>query len=333
MKVILATPNFHQPRGNTVTVKRIADELESFGVETEIISITEDHDITSLPEADIIHGFHAYRFYKFIEKLDVDIDQYLVTMTGTDLNHDLFDQVRRKDVIRSLTGAKAIHVFDEKAKQTLMGEVPVLKDKIHIVPQGISAFPDSDYHLQKEEGSFLFVLPAGIRSIKNIPFAIEMLKTLHYEYPNIRLWLVGPVIEVREGQIVDDLVKKNSDWVRYIGGVPHEKMGAIYKLADVMLNTSHSEGQSSAILEAMKSGLPVLVSGNQGNRNLVTHEKTGYVYNDTNQFLDFAKRLVNNIEIREKLGQAAKQSIEESRSGKSEGEELLKIYKTALNKS
>lgn len=330
MKVLLATPNFHQPRGNTITVQRIADGLEKLGVQTDIISMTVNNSITSLPSADIVHGFHAYHFYKFNEKLNKKIDSFIITLTGTDLNHDLFNEDKRADVLTCLRDAKAIHVFDKEAKRTLVNEVANLEPKIFVIHQGTSEFPENKLEYSKEKNTFLFVLPAGIRKVKNIPAAIYLLSELHAKFSGVRLWLVGPIIEEDEGKVVHDLVDKNKDWMNYIGQVDHSNMGAIYNQADTIINTSHSEGQSSAILEGMGYGLPALVSGNQGNRNIVLNGASGMVYNSPNQFLDYAEQIMNNIKLRNRIGLAAKQYIIQNHSSVYEAEHLLEIYKDVL---
>src|SRR5690606_12498888 len=260
MKIVLASPNYPQLRGNTITVQRIADNLEKLGINTEIISTTDDNIIRSFPPADIVHGFHAYNFYKFLQKLDRMPDHYIVTITGTDLNHDLFDPEKRKDVLASLHGAEAIHVFDKKAKNLLLKEVPGVAGKVFIMPQGNLPAPGGTSPVKKEPDSFLFFLPAGIRKVKNIPAAISMLHDLRQDYPHLRLWLVGPVLEESEGQIVLELVEHHKEWIRYLGQVPHEDMGSVYRETDVVLNTSLSEGQPATILEAMGYALPLLAS-------------------------------------------------------------------------
>ncbi|RBW69597.1 glycosyltransferase family 4 protein [Bacillus taeanensis] len=332
MKIVLVTPNYHQPRGNTITVKRISDKLNSRGIETEIVSITEDHHVNMLPPADLVHGFHAYRFFKFKETLHQKMDTYVITMTGTDLNHDLFNDERRSDVIQSVTEASAVHVFSEKARNILLKEVPEIKEKTFVIPQGTTNFTTTDFTIQKEDNTFLFVLPAGIRKVKNVPFAIHTLKKLHEKLPYVRLLLVGPIIEKDEGQLVKNLVEENKDWVQYIGQVSHHEMGAIYKHADAVLNTSHSEGQSTAIIEAMSLRIPLLVSGNEGNLSLITHNQTGFVYNDEGEFLEYAEQLVNNYEIREQFGEAAEKHINKHHTNTSEVEMLLKIYEDVLVK-
>src|SRR5699024_7807799 len=100
--------------------------------------------------------------------------------------------------------------------------------------------------------------------------------------------------------------------------------------ADAVLNTSLSEGQPAAILEAMSYGLPVLVSDVQGNNGMVEHGRTGYLYNGKNEFLEYAEQLMNNKEVRQRIGQQAKQYAADEHSALHEAEALLKIYRRAV---
>ncbi|MGD7022342.1 glycosyltransferase [Rossellomorea vietnamensis] len=331
MKVVLASPDFHQQRGNTVTVQRIANGLGNAGVETEIVSITKEPEISSFPEAELIHGFHAYKFFTFKKKLSENHIPFVITMTGTDINHDLYDSQKRETVLTCLMEAAAITVFDKNAKETLLKEIEGIEAKIHVIHQGTSSLNASNIFIPKEENTFLFVLPAGIRKVKNIPFAIHALKKLHSTYPHIRLLLVGPIIEHDEGERVEELVRENQEWISYIGQLPHREMGAVYEHADVVLNTSHSEGQPAAILEAMERGLPVIASNNSGNRNIVTHGKTGLVYTNEIEFLDYAEDLLNNNEMRKEFGSSAKSFILQYHSREYETQTLLSIYKQVLS--
>ncbi|MFD1031970.1 glycosyltransferase family 4 protein [Metaplanococcus flavidus] len=327
MKIVLAAPNYPQPRGNTVTVRRIAGNLEKIGVRTEIVSITGENCFATLPDADLVHGFHAYYFHQFLQQLDQKPKSYIITMTGTDLNADLYNPEKRPDVLSTLEGAKAIHVFDEAAKTTVLQEAPQFEGKVFAVAQGTSDFSSAQSsQLEKEAGTFLFVLPAGIRKVKNIPFAIDALRKLHKTIPNLRLWLAGPILEQAEADIVFALVEEHADWLTYIGEIPHAEMGVVFENADVVLNTSHSEGQPAAILEAKGYGKPVLVSNVPGNNGMVINGKNGYLYNDQKQFLYYAAKLINNNEARQRIGMQAKQYAADHHSPSFEAEALLKIY-------
>ncbi len=331
MKVILATPFFHQLRGNTITVRRIADGLIHAGIETEVISITEQDDHHhSLNDADLIHGFNAYRFYQFIKSISPPITNYTVTLTGTDLNHDLMNPTRKNDVIACLTNALAVHVFDEKAKRIVLDILPKLENKLYVIAQGTSTSRKRNVLEKTTQDTFHFLLPAGIRKVKNIPFAINSLLELRKTNANINLTIVGPIIETDEGELVQQLVLENSDWVTYKGVIPHKDMEALYSNADAVINTSHSEGQSSAILEAMSLGLPVLVSKNKGNMSLVSNEETGFVYDGINQFLTYAIRLIEKASLREVLGENATAYVEEHHSATQEISAMVNMYEKSL---
>lgn len=329
MKLALVTPYFSQPRGNTVTVQRLADALEANGVEVSILSI-EDNHYPELPDVDLVHGFNAYQFFHFWEKSGAPDLPYVLTLTGTDLNHSLFSESTKRAVVKALDGAKAVHVFNEKAKGLLLQEVPDLVAKTFLIPQGMTTFPVDPSLCKKEQDIFVFLLPAGLRRVKNVPQAIEMLTNLHQKYPSFRLWLVGPIIEEAEGERVKKLVKANSDWIKYLGQVPHDKMGEIYSCSDIVLNTSLSEGQSSAILEAMACGLPVVASDIPGNRDLISDQETGFLYKDDVEFYQVIEALHEKPELRTQVSEQAKTYVEEHHSVKKEVNDLLHIYKTIL---
>ncbi|WP_158234849.1 glycosyltransferase, partial [Pseudomonas sp. 2995-1] len=71
--------------------------------------------------------------------------------------------------------------------------------------------------------------------------------------------------------------------------IAFEEMGNIFAEADLVINSSYEEGQSTAVCEAMGLGVPVIVRKNAGNCSVVTHEKTGFVYEDPTQFIDLVK--------------------------------------------
>ena len=76
---------------------------------------------------------------------------------------------------------------------------------------------------------------------------------------------------------------------------------------DIYIQTSLWEGMPVSILEAMASGKPVVATDIIGNRDLITHNKTGFLCNldDPNQFIQLIKELHEDKELRLKIGQAA----------------------------
>lgn len=334
MKIVLVTPYYHQPRGNTITVQRISEGLNHLGVENEIISSTEEQDNFILPPEHLIHGFNAYHFYRYILRQGPTHTPYLITLTGTDLNHDLFNPERRDGVIQVLRGARAVHVFSKQARTKLLQEVPFLQEHTFIISQGTVNFRALDYKVkEKEAGIFVFLLPAGIRQVKNIPQAINMLNSLYYQESSVRLWIAGPIIEQAEARNVEELVQKNRSWVTYLGQIPHREMGALYKCADVVLNTSVSEGQSSAVLEAMNQGIPVLVADIPGNQDIVTQGTAGFLYGDAREFGHYARLLLQDSGLRRKMGKYGREYVKKHHSAEQEVRDLCLVYRGILDKS
>lgn len=328
MKIVLAAPFLDQNRGNTVTAKRIAEGLKRKGIDTKLISITDERTPPSLQNVDLVHGFNAYRFFQYRKRHPEPIQNYVITLTGTDVNHDLYNDDRKEDVIACLRDAKAIHVFDDGGKKKVVAEAPELAQKVTVVPQAASEFHVKDA-AEHETNSFTFLLPAGIRKVKNVPFAIHTLSKLRADHPELKLVLVGPILEEAEGKVVQELAMEH-DWIEYLGELPHEEMGSLYHNAHVILNTSHSEGQPSSVLEAMSMSKPVLVSNNSGNQSIVTHEETGLIYENEQQFLTYANRLMKDPSYRKQLGLKARNYIKQHHDSDKEADTFLRVYQDAI---
>ncbi len=55
-------------------------------------------------------------------------------------------------------------------------------------------------------------------------------------------------------------METNYSAVEFLGQVPYEKMPAMYRAGDVLILPSRAEGLPRTVLEAMSSGVPVVVS-------------------------------------------------------------------------
>ena len=130
-RVAILTP-FAAPsvRGNAITVDRIAHGLRERGVELRVWDLSVvpetavEHQIGQFGPV-VVHAFHALRAgpaaLRLARRANVPL---LVTVTGTDVNHDLKDPDSAPVVRRVLEGAAAITVFHESMLAVIVEALP-----------------------------------------------------------------------------------------------------------------------------------------------------------------------------------------------------------------
>ncbi|MFQ5946613.1 MAG: glycosyltransferase [Anaerolineae bacterium] len=313
MRVALLTPfDFPSLRGNAITVNRIARGLADQGVELRVwdCSLAAHVPIEQEVEAyrpALIHGFHAFRVgplaLRLARKLEIPL---LVTITGTDANHDLFDPGRAQRVRRVLEAASSITVFHETMRTKIAMALPDLAAKIVVIPQSAWLEEGPTYPLAERldlpPDAVIFLFPAGIRMVKNPLFPLAPFDRLGSQFSHLRLVYAGPVLDTAEG---DRLLRAltGRPWAAHLGAVPHQQMRSLLEASDVVLNCSLSEGgMANSVLEAMACGRPVLASDIEGNRSLVEDGVTGFLFQGPEDFEDKTLRLLRDPGLRQWLG-------------------------------
>src|SRR5690606_12507737 len=182
------------------------------------------------------------------------------------------------------------------------------------------------------ETGTLFLLPAGVRRVKNVHFPLRPLSRLVARGVELHLLIAGPVLEeTYYSTLQQELLGR--PWARYVGEVDHQHMGALFQKADVVLNTSISEGLSNVLLEAMSLGRAVLASDIAGNRALIEHGATGLLYSGEEQFEREASRLAANPQLRAELGRRAQTYIATHFSAAKEIDDTLRLYQSLLKEA
>jgi hypothetical protein len=99
---------FPSVRGNSVTVQRIASGLRDRGLMVQVFSLDQQDPDAILAglrglRPHLVHGFHATATGPLQAEAGKDLSiPTVVTLTGTDVNHDLFDPA-----LRSAMGQRA----------------------------------------------------------------------------------------------------------------------------------------------------------------------------------------------------------------------------------
>ena len=117
---------------------------------------------------------------------------------------------------------------------------------------------------------FTFVFVGRIVKDKGINELCEAFNRLHTEYPDTRLWLIGPYedsldpisIETRE-------IIEAGNGIYALGKKVGDELLAYYAAADCFVMPSYREGFPNTVLEAGAMGLPSIVTDINGSREIV----------------------------------------------------------------
>jgi len=183
------------------------------------------------------------------------------------------------------------------------------KLKTCIIPHGINDVPESmisKKHSSSDPTRLLYV--STVKQYKHQWNLIDALGKLREEGYNITLDLVG---SGDPGAInkIKKAIKRNSKhkcYINYIGDLNHLKVLDFYRKSDIFVFPSSCETLSISLLEAMKASLPIACS-NRGPMSDILKD-AGRYFNplSVESITDCLRYIINNPDLRTKLGQQAK---------------------------
>jgi glycosyltransferase involved in cell wall biosynthesis len=100
------------------------------------------------------------------------------------------------------------------------------------------------------------------------------------------------------------------DYLRFVG--QHDDIPYCLNAMDIFVLTSRSEGMSNALIEAMASHLPCVVTDTGDNGLLVQNGETGFVapVDDIDRLAEAVGRLVKDASLRQRMGQKGYERVQ-----------------------
>ncbi|MFC0560410.1 glycosyltransferase [Halalkalibacter alkalisediminis] len=335
-KILFFTPYYEQNRGNATTAKRIVKGLTTWGASIRVFAYEEqswDAEWESyFHEADIYHVIHLKRFAEWFKRYShLEISKpYILTSGGTDVNEDLKDANAARLMNAVADQSCGITVFSEDGKEKIVRANPVLADRIYVIPQSVE-LPVGQVTSVEFSGDPVFLLPAGLRPIKDVFYLFDELKKMRVTWPSLSFNILGPVLDKKVHQEVVEREKEN-DWFHYYDAVPIDQMKSIYEKVDIVLNSSISEGQSAAVLEALSIGKIVFARNNSGNASVIKEGKTGFLFHTPAEFHQKVTELFHSKEKQAEIREKAKTYIDQHHSLDKEMMQFLEVYTHCLTK-
>ncbi|TJX68819.1 glycosyltransferase family 4 protein [Soehngenia saccharolytica] len=124
------------------------------------------------------------------------------------------------------------------------------------------------------QNDFILFYAGELNSNKHQDFLIEVVGRLKSKIPNIKLLLAGKGIKLNEYKSLVAKMKLN-DSIYFLGY--RNDINSLLQISDVAVSSSKREGLPVNVMEAMVTGLPLVVTNCRGNRDLVKNGINGYV--------------------------------------------------------
>uniref|UniRef100_A0A4W3HAX6 Glycosyltransferase 1 domain containing 1 n=1 Tax=Callorhinchus milii TaxID=7868 RepID=A0A4W3HAX6_CALMI len=253
---------------------------------------------------------------------------------GTDINEDIKDEKKSKVMRAVLQKARFLVAFTDQLKKTAELHWQFASSKIHVQPQGVVTNPCEKFNwreflqssgIRKENiDLYVFLLVCGLREVKDPLYLVDIFSEWHKKEPWVYLIIIGPKIDPMFAQLVEDKIKRSCG-VYLLSELSQEELHAAMKDSFAVVNSSISEGMSSAILEAMDLKVPVLARNIPGNKELIRHEHTGLLFSNPQEFVELSRLLINDTALKERLVVQAKDYVQEYHSWQAEKETYQKL--------
>ncbi len=315
MRILLISPgSLDVPGGNTSSILRLRDGLKGLGHCVELCSADRlAHGGFCEGPFDVVHAFHLRKGgLGALEAARRVGARLVVTLTGTETSLDWQDDSRRADVLRVLeSGARVVALRASHLEELRKLSGHALVDAV-VIPQTVRVGNqphDLRGALGVDADEKLVLLPGGLRPVKGQDWALDALEGTVGRGVPWHLVLVGPVLDVVFAEELLERVAGN-ERAHYAGSLPQESMGSCYRTSDLVLNTSETEGESNAILEAMHVGPVVLARSNPGNRALIRHASNGMLFSRLSELEQGILELLGDGGLREKLAAQARLDVE-----------------------
>jgi len=153
------------------------------------------------------------------------------------------------------------------------------------------------------------IVTVGLSLRKGTPYLLEAAARLGMTgsrgRPDMEICLVGAV-----APDVAHVLRATPAAVRHLGALSHTNLAEVYRSASVFVLPSIEEGMALSMLEALASGLPVIVTPNTGATDIIEHGREGLIVppGDSPALAQALLELYDDEPKRRAMGDAAAQT-------------------------
>ncbi|XOF33381.1 MAG: glycosyltransferase family 4 protein [Candidatus Electrothrix sp. YB6] len=237
----------------------------------------------------------------------------ITTLRGSDVNLTAKSGLMRQLVRFCLICSRHIVTVSPSLKATLVKQFPQYSSKISVVANGIDQafFSAGEKKESPERKAIRFLYAGNLVPGKGVHCILEAAASL--AAPAANNWLLDIVGDGPERDKLEAYCQKNrlENKVIFHGSVAPEEVPQFMARADVFVFASFAEGRPNAVLEAMASGLPVIVGAIPAVLELIENGEQGLLFSpgDAGILAEHMLFLINSPAERRKMGRKAREAI------------------------
>ena len=159
-----------------------------------------------------------------------------------------------------------------------------------------------------KDDDFLLIYAAELNNNKHQDLLISAINILKDRIPNLKLLLAGVgTLEGKYRNQVNNL--RITQYVDFLGDC--KDVQKLLRISDIGVSSSKREGLPVNVMEAMATGLPLVVTDCRGNRDLVHDGENGYVVgvDDLEGYAQVIEKLYKSKELRKEFGSKSLQLV------------------------
>jgi len=249
----------------------------------------------------------------------------LIQLRGSNFNQFVKNNIIKsyvKNVLKSTSGVIVLH---KNYKNIFQDYFPI--NRIFNVTNGV----DLNYNFLKKSSKNINILfLSNLLKDKGIISVLDGFIKSFKVRRNITLSLVG---------VCDDLyIKKKIKLIsgkypiKYFGLADSEEKYKHFKKADIFIFPPIvPEGLPWCVIEALASGLPIIITKNGNGCDLVENNKNGFVVKDVNEISNKITKLAHDTNLRLKMSKSSKQLYDERFTENQMVKEYSEVFKSIIN--
>lgn len=305
------------------------------------------YDFLERAKPDIIHAHNMHYFSRYHTRvLEHYALEHKIPLVLT--AHNTWKDKLFLDLTCKAAWDKIIAISHYIKRELVAVGVP--EEKVAVVHHGV----DRKFFSSKKPASSIFkdhpklkgrkqiiFNPARMGLAKGCDITIEAFKLVKEKFPDALLLMSG------SGNIIDWGLTQNKDIAFFVSLIKHlgleesvyintfsidKEMPELYRLADVVVYPSSVEEPFGlAMLEAMASGKPIVVTDSGGMPEIIQNDINGYVVPKGNHEALAEKiiRLLSDHDLRERLGKNGLEQVESMYTTQIYARNIFKVYEEA----